>query len=109
MNERGYVGKYEYVFDIYTKAYDFHGSHVKFLSSQDLWAFYEAKNKGANRKWIPIYFLVEYFIQHHQHGHFVLDEVPFLLPRGKLKINQCIIETNFLNFISKLLQTHQFH
>ena len=85
-NEDGIVNDDEYIFDIFTKAYDFDGSHVKVVSAQDLWAFYESKNKGAQRVNLDIYFLVEYFIEHHQHGHFVLDECPFLLYKGKLKI-----------------------
>ena len=86
----GIVDNDEYIFDIYTKAYDFHESHVIVISAQDLWGFYESMNKGADRKKIDIYFLVEYFIEHHQHGHFVLDECPFLAPRSKRTIDQGI-------------------
>ena len=72
------VDKDEYIFDIYTKSYDFQGSSVKILSAQDLWAFYQSKNQRANREKVDIYCLVEYFIQHHLDGNFVLDECPFL-------------------------------
>ena len=88
VNNTGIVDEHEYIFDIYSKAYDFHGTAVKVMSAQDLWAFFESKNKGADRKIVNIYFLVEYFIQHHQHGHFILDECPFLASRGKLTVAQ---------------------
>ena len=78
VNDFGKVEKDEYIFDIYTKLYDFHGSNVKVISAQDLWTFYQSKNKGADREKVKIYFLVEYFIQHHLEGHFVLDECPFV-------------------------------
>ena len=89
-DENGIVDEHEHIFDLYTKAYDFVGSDVHVISAQDLWNFYESKNKGlklfnrftlvegAKRDWFDIYFLVEYFIQHHPNGHFVLDECPFL-------------------------------
>ena len=82
----GIVDNDEYIFDIYTKAYDFQGSHVIVVSAQDLWAFYKSKNKGAVREKFDIYYLVQYFIKHHQHGHFVLDECPFITLIGKLTI-----------------------
>lgn len=72
----GSVDEYEYIFDIFTKNYDFLGSNVHVLSAQDLWAFYESKNVGANRYRFDIYFLVEYFVQHHSNGHFIIDECP---------------------------------
>ena len=81
VNTGGFVVKNEYIFDIYTKLYDFYGSHVEVVSAQDLWAFYESKNKGAKREDVDIYFLVEFFIKHHPNGHFILDECPFLLPK----------------------------
>ena len=76
------VAKDEYIFDIYTKLYDFHGSYVKVVSAQDLWAYYESKNKRAKREDVEIYFLVEFFIKHHANGHFILDECPFLLSKN---------------------------
>ena len=78
MNLRGIVDKDEYIFDIYTKSYDFNYSQVKVVSAQNLWAFYESKNKGADQLKVDIYYLVEYFVKHHSDGHFVLDECPFL-------------------------------
>ena len=78
VKNKGFVDKDEYIFDIYTKLYDFHGSNVKVLSAQDLGDFYQSKNKRADLAKADIYFLVEYFIQHHSDGHFVLDECPFL-------------------------------
>ena len=74
----GTVDNDEYIFDIYTKVYDFDGSHVKVISAQDLLAFYESKNKGARRRDVDIYDLVEFLIQHYPNGHFILDECPFL-------------------------------
>ena len=78
VDDRGMTDSDEYIFDIYTKSYDFRGSNVKVVSAQDLWAFYESKNKGADRLNVNIYSLVEFFIQHNLDGHFVLDECPFL-------------------------------
>ena len=77
----GIVANDEYIFDIYSKLYDFHGSHVKVVSAQDIWAFYESQNKGAKREDVDIYFLVEFFIKHHPNGHFILDECCFLVPK----------------------------
>ena len=82
VNKEGIVDENEYIFDIYTKLYDFHGINVNVVSAQDLWTFYESKNKGADRLNVGIYFLVQYFIQHHLEGHFVVDECP-ILRRGK--------------------------
>ena len=74
----GIVDEHEFLFDIYSKLYDFVGSNIRVISAQDLWQFYESKNKGAKRVHFDIYFLVEFFIQHHSNGHFILDECPFL-------------------------------
>ena len=79
VNEFGIVEKDEYIFDIYTKTYEFHGSNVKVVSAPDLWVFYQSQNKGADRLKVDIYCLVEYFAQHRLNGHFVLDECPFLM------------------------------
>lgn len=65
----GIVEQDEYIFDIYTKLYDFHESHVIVISAQDLWAFYESNNKRAKREDVDIYFLAEFFIRHHPNGH----------------------------------------
>ena len=90
VNENGVVDKHEYIFDIFTKTYDFLGSNVQVKSAQDLWRFYVKRNpevkifntftwrKAADRQKINIYQLVEFFIRHHPNGHYVLDECPFL-------------------------------
>ena len=78
----GIVDEHEYLFDIYSKLYDFAGRNVRVISAQDLWAFYESKNKGAKREDVDIYILVEFFIQHHSNGHFIIDECPFLCTKG---------------------------
>ena len=83
----GKVDDYEHIYDIYTKLYDFTSGDVIVKSAQDLREYYEAQNKGSDRKKIDIYALVEYFVQNHPNGHFVLDEVPFLVdPESKYKI-----------------------
>ena len=74
----GIVEKDEFIFDIYTKLYDFHGSNIKVVSAQDLWTFYKSKEMGVDKSNVDIYCLVEYFVQHHLDGHFVLDECPFI-------------------------------
>ena len=79
VKNKGFVDKDEYIFDIYTKGYEFQGSNVKVVSAQDLLTFYKSKNKRANRYHVRVYELVEYFVQHHSEGHFVLDECPFLM------------------------------
>ena len=78
VNERGFVDDHQHIFDIFTKLYDFSGSDVQVMSAQDLWKFYEKKNKGANKWKVDIYQLVEFFVHHHPNGHFVLDECPFI-------------------------------
>ena len=83
VDKYGIVDEHEHLFDIFTKLYDFYGSSVHVLSAQDLWSFYQSKKKGANREDVDIYTLVEFFIQHHANGNFVLDECPFLLTKGE--------------------------
>ena len=78
----GSVEEFEYIFDIYTKEYDFRGYDVTVISAQDLWEFYASKNKRSRIKDVKIYFLVEYFVRHHPDGHFIVDECP-LLKEGK--------------------------
>ena len=78
VNENGIVEEDEYIFDIYTKSYDFHGSNIKVVSAQELLSFYQSKNMGVDREKAKIYVLVEYFIQHHLEGHFALDECPLI-------------------------------
>ena len=78
VHKKGFPEKYEYIFDIYTKNYDFLGSKVQVISAQDLWTFYESKNKGADRRHFDIYFLIEYFVKHHPNGNFILDEFPIM-------------------------------
>ena len=78
VEQNGVVDEHEYIFDIFTKIYDFLGSNVQVLSAQDMLAFYESKNKGDNQKYIDIYSLVEYFVQQNSHGHFIIDECPIL-------------------------------
>ena len=74
---RGFVKRYEHIFDIYTKEYDFIGCDVKVISAQDLWSFYESKNPKADRKEIDVYTIAEFFVDQHPNGHFVVDECPF--------------------------------
>ena len=78
VDEKGIVHEYEHIFDLFTKMYDFHGSDVHVISAQDLWHFYHLKNKATPRESVDIYILVEYFVQHHPEGKFVIDECPFL-------------------------------
>ena len=80
VDEFGIVDEDEYIFDIYTKVYDFDGSHVKVVTAQNLWKFYKNTNwyRWNDRRNINIYELVEFFIRYHPNGHFVLDECPFL-------------------------------
>ena len=79
LKKEGIVDEDEHIFDIYTKTYDFLGCDVHVVSAQDLWAFYESKNNGADRTQADIYILVDYFVQSHPNGHYVLDECPFLM------------------------------
>ena len=108
----GRIGEAEYVFDIYTKLYDFVGTDVNVLNAQDLWEFYGKRenlrqikhkmtgnsynealeSKGTDTNLIPhasydktpygrsftIYSLIEYFIENHPYGHFIIDECPIL-------------------------------
>ena len=79
------AAEHEHIFDIYSKGYDFLGTNVKVKSAQDLWSFYESKNKGADRKNFDIYFLIEYFVKHHPNGHYVLDEFPIMTTACKYR------------------------
>ena len=75
----------EHIFDLYTKWYDFWGSTVEVKSAQDLYTYCSELTKNEKRltkqKW-DIYSLVEKFMEHHPHAHYVLDEVPFLRPKS---------------------------
>ena len=51
----GKVEEHERLFDIFTKLYDFCGCNVQVLSAQDMWTYYESKNKGAKRENVNIY------------------------------------------------------
>ena len=77
---KGIVDDHHHIFDIFTKLYDFSGSNVqvKVMSAQDLWKFYESEIKGADKKKVNIYQLVEFFVRHHPFAHYILDECPFL-------------------------------
>ena len=77
-NAHGEVDEHEHIFDIFTKTYDFLGSHVQMMSAQNLMQFYESKNKGVNKWPVNIYQLVGFFIHYHPYGHYILDECPFL-------------------------------
>ena len=68
-----------YIFDLYTQFYEFFGTDVKVISSQDLWQFYEKDNPTSKKKDVNVYVLLEYFVEHHSTGHFIIDECPFLL------------------------------
>ena len=84
VNKDGFVAEHEHIFDIFTKIYDDLGSDVEVLSAQDLWSFYRSHYLKRNIKKYreniqnDIYVLVEFFIQHHSNGHFIIDECPFL-------------------------------
>ena len=101
---KGFVMKHEYIFDIYTKEYDFKGSSVKFISAHDLWDFYAANHKMEiswnflKKKKISIYKLAEYFVEKHPNGNFVFDECSFR--EGKDKFFG-ILRTLYLELYSK--------
>ena len=78
VDKYGIVDDYEHIFDIYTRLYDFDSSEAVFKSAQDLFNFFDSKNKGRDNTMVDVYTLVEYFVKHHPNGNFVLDEVPFL-------------------------------
>ena len=61
VDDEGKVDEYEYLFDIFTKLYDFDRSNVQVISAQDLWNFY-LENKlwyqTSNQMKVSIYKLV---------------------------------------------------
>ena len=87
VNTTGFVDKYEHIFDIYTKEYDFRGSNVKVISAQDLRNFYTKHHKldtfrnffrrKAQIKKVDVYTMAEFFVEQHSNGHFVVDECLF--------------------------------
>jgi hypothetical protein len=87
VDSKGKVEDDEHIFDIYTKEYDFNNSDVEVKNAQDLWDFYKKQNSGSSKQYVDIYQLVENFVKHHPQTHFVLDECPFLKPKGKCKIS----------------------
>ena len=78
VDEGGTADDHKYIFDIFTKEYDFLGSDIQVISAQDLWRFYQDRNKGADKKKVNIYQLVDFFVRHHPFAHYILDECPFL-------------------------------
>ena len=79
VDRNGIVDDHQHIFDVYSKLYDFLGINVQIKSAQDLWSFYEDRNKGVDRMEINVYELVEFFVRHHPDGHFILDECPFIV------------------------------
>ena len=75
MDERGFVEKHDYIFDIYTKQYDFHGCNVKVVSAHDLRNFYAKHHKEQKKE--DIYTMADFFVDQHRNGHFIVDECPF--------------------------------
>ena len=98
VDEYGFFEEDEYIFDVYTKEYDFDVTNVKVLNAQDLMEFYEQHHVDEAPKWenfkraikmdskINIYQLLEYFIKHNCNGHFIIDECPILLAGSPLII-----------------------
>ena len=78
LDRKGAVDEHDHIFDIYTKEYDFLGHDVQVKTTQDLWDFYEANHKGADRHAVNIYRVAEFFLQKHGDAHYVFDECPFL-------------------------------
>ena len=85
VDKYGFVEEDEYIFDVYTKEYDFVGTNVKVLNAQDLMEFYIKRSIKMDSK-IKIYQLLEYFIKHNSSGHFIIDECPILLTVSPLGI-----------------------
>ena len=79
-DREGTIDEHQHIFDVYTKLYEFGLSEVKFKSAQDLWEYYESRNKGCDKLNTNIYSLTEYFVRNHPNAHYVLDEVPFIVP-----------------------------
>ena len=77
VNGEGFIQEDEYIFDIYTKLFDFLGCDVQVKSAQDLWDFYKSKHNGADRNSVDVYKITQFFIKQHIYGHFVIDECPF--------------------------------
>lgn len=80
VDHRGFVEEDEYIFDIYTKLYDFVGTDVKVKSAQDMWEYYDQhhKKRRYQRNKIDIYTLIKFFIKNNPNGHFIIDECPMI-------------------------------
>ena len=80
VDNHGRVTKHLQIFDICTKLYDFLGTDVIAVNSQDLLAFATVHGK---HNITGIYQLVAYYIEHHNDGHFFIDECPVLRSTSK--------------------------
>ena len=89
----GKVEEHEHIFDIFTKLYDFREKNVQVISAQDLLHFYnthQPEDNGTEKsnitsKEVDIYFLLQFFVEKHPDGHFIIDEFPFYW-KGKIHV-----------------------
>ena len=89
----GKVEEHEHIFDIFTKLYDFREKNVQVISAQDSLHFYnthQSEDNGTEKsnitsKEVDIYFLLQFFVEKHPDGHFIIDEFPFYW-KGKIHI-----------------------
>ena len=99
-NKKGDVEEDEYLFDIYTKEYDFLGTNVQVKSAQYIRDYMKNQEEQASSVFTKsmrkfrcigmkeqgdIYSLIERFIKLNPDAHYVLDEVPFLGNDSKTK------------------------
>ena len=59
----GVPERYKFIYDILSSEYDFDGTDVNFIDTQDLWEFFKANNPSALRSNCDVLLLSEYFIE----------------------------------------------
>ena len=102
VDKLGEISRFEHIYDVYTKLYDFVSTDVIVLSAQDLWRIYQERKQHEQPTGIlkrivksmscgtkhnetfyleddEIYSVVESFIKNNANGHFIIDECPFIL------------------------------
>ena len=85
-NDEGIPRRFQFIFDLVTKWYEFSNTNVKFINLKMLCDQYE-KGTGMPSSSVDVYTLSLHFIRNHPNSHFIFDEVPFTRVFGELIIH----------------------
>ena len=81
---KGFPEKELFLYDVATEM-ELRGFKVKFVSANDIKAFYKKHHPGYNETDVDIYEMTKFFIKMHKGSSFFLDEVPITSNLRKCK------------------------